>query len=270
MCQLLFAHALTRICYRYLDIIGCLLSRNSYAASLRREFTGIIGQGVQHKERQHTICLYLGICGLHIQGDTFHGKGLATMRHQVEERLQGETLNLEIQFTLTELYPLSKNIIVIVDLVCKFTDIGETLLLAGSIEIVQTTDFVNDSIDKWRNTIDEGNLSTLLQMTTLVIFQTQLANRHIILSLFKFVFELAIASLFLLIQMVKEQQQEYQENDGYHHCRQHNIQLAGTAFILRCTSLQLTVLTGFAHQIDISIAVFIAQLFFIHRRIHQT
>ena len=50
MCQLLLANALAGVCYRDLDIVGCLLGRNGDAATLRRELTGIISQSVEHKE----------------------------------------------------------------------------------------------------------------------------------------------------------------------------------------------------------------------------
>ena len=93
------------------------------------------------------------------------------MRHQVKEGLQGETLYFEVQFTLAQLNPLCKDIVVIVDFVCQFADICETLLSVGSIEIVQTTDFMNDTVDERRNTIDERNFGTLLQMTSFIVFK---------------------------------------------------------------------------------------------------
>ena len=102
------------------------------------------------------------------------------------------------------MYPLSKNIIVIVDLVCKFTDIGETLLFAGSIKIIQTTDFMNDTIDERCDTIDERDLGTLFEMASFIVFQAQFAGRHIILTLFQFVFKLTIAAFLFLVQTIKE------------------------------------------------------------------
>ena len=67
------------------------------------------------------------------------------MRHQIEECLQGETLNFQIEFTLSQLYPLSENIIICVDLVGELTDIGETLLFAVRI----TDSAVDPLLEPW-------------------------------------------------------------------------------------------------------------------------
>ena len=124
--------------------------------------------------------------------------------------MQSETLDLEVQLTLTQLYPLCEDIIIIVDLVGELTDIGKTLLFAVVVEGIQTADLMEDAVNEGRDAIDERELGALLQMAALIVFETQLAGSHIVLTLFNLVFELAVTAFLTLVQTVEEPQQEHQ------------------------------------------------------------
>ena len=74
------------------------------------------------------------------------------LRQKVEEILQTETLDMQAQVALTQLDPVGQHVVVFANLVGELTDIVQFLLVAA---ILQTTGFVNDSVDEGGDTIDE-------------------------------------------------------------------------------------------------------------------
>ena len=59
---------------------------------------------------------------------------------------------MQAQVTLTQLDPVGQHVVVFANLVGELTDIVQFLLVAA---ILQTTGFVNDSVDEGGDTIDE-------------------------------------------------------------------------------------------------------------------
>ena len=58
MCQLFFCHTLTSILNSYLHILIRFCSRHLDFSTFLRKLTGIVGKGIQHKQRQHLICFH--------------------------------------------------------------------------------------------------------------------------------------------------------------------------------------------------------------------
>ena len=123
MGKLFLVHAYACIADRHLHIIVSLGGRY-INMSLVGKLTGIVSQGVQHKEGQYAVGLHHSLRRLHTQFHAFHLEALTTAGHHVEQRLQGETLNTQAQLSLLQLYPMGKHFIVSVHLVNQLTDIG--------------------------------------------------------------------------------------------------------------------------------------------------
>ena len=79
-----------------------------------------------------------------------------------------------------------------------------------------------------------------------------------------------IVFLLFLVQMIEEPQREEQEHNGNTYGHQHPVELGGSGFQLTGTSLQLAILSGVSHQVDIDITVGITLCLVIHRRIGHT
>ena len=153
MLQLFIGHACTRILDGDFYIVVCFLSRDEDLSAFGRELTGIVGQGVQHKQCQHTVGLDQCLCGFHLKSDTFHPETLAAFRHHIKEWLQGEGLNLQVQFALAQLDPVGQDVVIVIDLTRQFTDISL---------ITPFVDTVDDTVDERCNTIHERDLGSLL------------------------------------------------------------------------------------------------------------
>ena len=117
MCQLLLAHTNACIFDGELNVIVTLGSTDADIAPLLCELTGIVGKCVQHKQREHLIGFHLGRSGFHLQVDAFHAEAATSHRYNVEERLQGEGLNVQTQFTLAQLNPVGKHLRLLIDIV---------------------------------------------------------------------------------------------------------------------------------------------------------
>ena len=68
------------------------------------------------------------------------------MRHHIEERLQGEALNMQAQLPLMQLNPLCQQVVVGLYLLGKLTDI---VLVAIALHLVY------HAVDKRQQTVDQ-------------------------------------------------------------------------------------------------------------------
>ena len=98
--QLLFTHAAARVCHRDFHIVGSILGRDVHAAALAGKLTRIVGQRVQHEQREHRVGLDRCRRRLHVERDTLHAEAGLAARHQVEQLLQGEALDVQVQLAL--------------------------------------------------------------------------------------------------------------------------------------------------------------------------
>ena len=103
--QLFVSHATAGISHGQLDVVGLFGSRDGDAAALIGELAGIVGQRVEHEERQHAVGLDNGIGRFDAERHSFHIECRAAAAHDVEQRLQRKTLDVEVQFATAQLNP---------------------------------------------------------------------------------------------------------------------------------------------------------------------
>ena len=121
--QLLVSHAATCIGNGHFDIVGRLLGADGDTIALSSKLAGIVCQSVQHEKGQHTVGLDSSIGGANVEGDALHGEAMTTTAHQVEERLQRKAFDVEVEFALSQLNPLSQQVVLLVDIVGQLADI---------------------------------------------------------------------------------------------------------------------------------------------------
>ena len=95
------------------------------------------------------------------------------MFDEVEQRLQREAFYMQVEFTLSQLDPLSEHGVVVVDLVCQFADIGISFFSYRLVLVIGRESFylMEHSVDKRRDLIDESGFSPLFQISSFVIGQ---------------------------------------------------------------------------------------------------
>ena len=101
MSQTVSIHTTPRIVDREFDVCFMLCSTNDDLPSFVRKLAGIVGKGIKHEQCQHTISLDNSLGGFYNQRNTFHVKTGTTSVDKFKKRLQGETLNVKAQLTLT-------------------------------------------------------------------------------------------------------------------------------------------------------------------------
>ena len=87
MCQLILCHSYARVSDGKLYVFVAFSGTDADAAALMCEFASVVGQCVQHEQREHLVGFHLGHCGFYLQVDAFHSKAAASHCHDVEERL---------------------------------------------------------------------------------------------------------------------------------------------------------------------------------------
>ena len=87
MVELFLRHTLSRIFDSNLHTVVKVGGKDADTAITGRKLTGIVGQRVEHEEREHLVGLDHGFCRLYIKGDTFHQERRPPFRQEVEERL---------------------------------------------------------------------------------------------------------------------------------------------------------------------------------------
>ena len=192
--ELFVGHARARVADGDFHIVGGRLGTDVDVSALGRELTGVVGQRVEHEERQHGVGLHLCLRRTDVERDALHLEALTALGHNLEELLQGEALNFQVELALAQLYPVGQYFVGLVDLVGQLTDI---------VVVAVANRFVEDAVDEGRDAVDERQLGALLQVATLVVLQPQTAHRQFVLPLFEQLVHLVIA-LLLLVQAVEE------------------------------------------------------------------
>ena len=197
--------ATARITNGHLYIVVRLLGIDVDATTLCREFARIVGQRIEHEERKHAVGLDDSIGGMHVERNLLHGKALTATCHHIEERRQRETLNMEIQLALPQLNPLRQKVVLLVDIVGKFTNV---FTLHFSVTFVfallfnnrrQMVDGIENAVNERQDAHGHRNLGTLLQQTALVLFDAQPHSSNLFTALFQQVCQLLV---FLLLTIV--------------------------------------------------------------------
>ena len=182
--ELLLGHSLTSIRDGEFHIIMLLNGSNLNAPALLGKLPGIVGNGVEHEERENLVGLHHGIGIIDRQFDAFQLETHARALHDVEEFLDRETLYLQLEFALAELNPLGQRLVVVVDGIGNLLDIGESLCPDGFrfTALLEFADFVNHAVDEGRDGVDEEYLGTVLQVAPLVLLQQY--GGHLSISLY--------------------------------------------------------------------------------------
>ena len=247
MSQLLAIHADTRVGYRHLHVVWRLVGTDGHA-TLVGKLACIVGQGVQHEERQYAVGLHDGLRRLHVEGDALHLETLAAAGENVEQRLQRETLDMQVELSLVQLNPMREHLVVAVYLVDEFTDV---LLVAPPV------DGIDHAVDERQQTVDERNLGPLLQVAPFALLEVQAADVQLFAALLNLLVERAVG-LLAAIQPTEEPQQEEQQDDGSDNGKENPVQLADHAVELFGTRFKLAVLSRLLLQVEVAVAVVVA------------
>ena len=150
--QLLWCHPRSRIADGDLDIAVGLRGRDDDLPISRRELACIVSERVEHEECEHAVGLHLRLCGLHVEADALHLERSSPFGEYVEELLQGEGLDLQVEFPLAQLDPVGEYLVVVVDLVGEFADIRQVLLLLRLSEMARG---IEHTVDEGGDGVDE-------------------------------------------------------------------------------------------------------------------
>ena len=131
-------------------ILSLDLSLDDHLATGRSKLPGVVGYRIDHEERQGTVGFQNSIRRLHHEPDAFHLEARLSLLHDVEELLQGETLNAEIQHSLLHLNPACQGTVIIFNdiyqfqyiLVALFSYLLSFTTLAESGHLVQHTVYI--------------------------------------------------------------------------------------------------------------------------------
>ena len=178
MSQLFFSHTVTGIFYRYLYILLSLRGIYLHLSTFLGKLPGIVGKGIQHKERQHSISLYHSLSRFHLQIHTLHLEASLASADDIKQLLQRKTLYLQTEFSLTQLDPIGQHIVIGIDLICQFLDIGD-------IGFTRMTGLIEDTVYKGCNGINQRYLRPLFQIPSFAILHPQLTGCQQFFLLFK-------------------------------------------------------------------------------------
>ena len=234
--ELIIRHSLTRILDSNFHIVLPLRGRYTHAPPTLCELAGIVGECIQHEERQHLIGLDHSRRRRHLEVDTFHLERGAPLGEEIKKRLQGETLNFQTKLALTQLNPVGQHIVVVVNLIGQLVNVCQITLLGRS-------HLVKDAIDEGRDAIDERYLCTLFKIAALTaLYAQELGCQFLFLQIEEVVIRILVA--VLAVHVIEEPQRENQQQDGGYHSSNHDVKLYGRLLVLAGTSLELTVLAS--------------------------
>ena len=87
---------------------------------------------------------------------------------------------MQAQLALSQLNPSCQQVVLLIDVVGKFTDIIQLAVVPGIM-----VNGIKNAVNKWCNTHDERNLSTLFQVTAFVVADAQASFSHFLVLLFQ-------------------------------------------------------------------------------------
>ena len=197
--HLLLGHALSCVLHRHFHILVCLLGTDIHATALGREFSGIISNGVDHKQGKHLVGFHPLLCRKNGELYVLELECHLRMCDDIKEFLQRKTFDMQPQVTLTELNPLGEHGIILIDFLGKFSNVCVSflseLLILGMIR--QSVDFVQHPVNQWCDTIDKGHLCPLLQIDSLAVLHPSLRDLLLLKRLLILLIQ-QLVSLFVL------------------------------------------------------------------------
>ena len=152
------------------------LGANHHLSAAWRKLAGIVGDGVDHEERQGAVGLHHGIGWLHFQVYASHLETHLSLAHNVEEWLQREALDAEADGALAHLNPIGEHAVVLVDLVGQLRNILVSFLsdCFRFTALFQSIHLVNHAVDKRRDAVHQRNLGALLHVSPSIFRDVEL------------------------------------------------------------------------------------------------
>ena len=165
------------------------LGANHHLSAAWCKLAGIIGNGVDHEERQGAVGLHHSICRVHLQIYASHLETHLSFRHNVEEWLQREALDAETDGTLAHLNPISEYAVVLVDLVGQLRNILVSFLsdCFRFTALFQSIHLVNHAVDKRRDAVHQRNLCSLLHVSPSILGDMKLNHFACFIHFFIFI-----------------------------------------------------------------------------------
>ena len=154
------------------------LARNPHMPTRRRIFTCIVGQRVEHEERERPVGFYNGFRRLYYQLNAFVFETKAAFFNNVKQILQSKALDVEIELPLLQLNPLCQRIIIFINLAGQLANISIACgtLCRGLMSMIQHINLVQNAINKRSDDVHQSHLSTLLNVATQIVRQMKLGH----------------------------------------------------------------------------------------------
>ena len=288
---LLLGHAAAVVAHSHLHIVGGFLSADPHVAAAGRKLAGVVGEGVHHEERQRLVGFHDSSGRLHFEAEALELEAHARHRHDVEQLLQRETLDVERELSLSHLYPLRKQGVELVDFVGQFGHVVvlRLALLRVAFVLHQSVHLIGDAVDERTDAVDEMNLCPLLHVPATVGLQVESGQGYLLVHLFVFLLlklqglAVALVPLHERLQQVVGREpalaatahetegiEQCADDDNHqHHSREHDVQRLRGAVHLSGAGLDETVLARLLLQVEIDVAVVVALLFVVNGRIGE-
>ena len=169
---------------------------------------------------------------------------------------------MQAEFTLTQLDPVSKHLVIVDNLIGQFTDVSHIAAM-GRLHLVE------NAVDKRCDRIDERHLGPLLEVSPLAVLHPEAHGRQLLSPLFEnIVGNLLVAGL--AVHVIEEPEREEQKEDGSHNGSQHDVELNRSLLVLTGTRLELAILSRGLLQVEVEVAVIVALGLIIDSRISHT
>ena len=198
---------------------------------------------------------------------------------------------MHTQFALSQLYPLSENIVVIIYFVGQFCHITVSFRphCIALFVIAQSVHFVYYPVNEWHYAVNEEYLCPVLKVSLpvscyvryvkfislvyfLIFLIQSIVGRHVVLSpLLKRLEQSVKRTVLLLLTAQIIENQHHCNSYGNHkqHRAYHQIELSCRLAELFCSSLEMPVLSRHVLQVKIDVPVIVTTWLIVHCRIHE-
>ena len=256
------------------------------------ELAGIVGQGVEHEQRECLVGLHHRRGGHDMQGYALQAEGGLRPGDDVEHILHREALYMQVELSPLELDPLGEHLVVVVDMPCEFNHIAKALCVEFPVVwcLSDASHLVDHAVDIRNDVAHEEELGLVVDVLPLVAFGLQAGKRQLFVDVFGFLpllfhFQQVVflPSLERLQQPVdvfgpvctschaaEDDQQEDGDDDEGQDGDDEGVELHGEPLQLFGPRLQGAVLSGHLLQVEVYVAVDVAVVFVVHGRIDQT
>ena len=131
--ELCLVHSLAAVFHRHLYIILGLVGIDVNASAVRRKAACVLGNGVEHEERQHLVCFDDAVGWRNVEPDAVEFVFDVATAERVEQDLKFEALYAQHYLALLQFHPIGKPLVGLLDRRRQLTDVlvTEVALLVG-------------------------------------------------------------------------------------------------------------------------------------------